>query len=128
MSAMITEAPAAVSTRHVSSPIPLAPPVTSARSPSKRKGVVMNSHSTTYPSFNGAYVPTTLRGSADLFHDHAKPRHHHLLPRLIPPPHVLVRIGIELVIGGIVEVRRNQQPGAFGHLDGLRPHRSRAAN
>src|SRR3954451_3146944 len=39
MSATITEAPASAKTRQIASPIPLAPPVTSARLPSKRKGM-----------------------------------------------------------------------------------------
>ena len=33
--------------------MPLAPPVTRARNPSRRKGVVMNSHSTTHPHRKG---------------------------------------------------------------------------
>src|SRR5882724_4284390 len=41
MSTIITAAPAAARTRQVASPMPLAPPVTTARRPSKRKGVFM---------------------------------------------------------------------------------------
>src|SRR5579872_6302152 len=37
---MMTEAPAAASTRQVFSPMPLAPPVTSARRPSNRNGCI----------------------------------------------------------------------------------------
>src|SRR5580704_6375097 len=44
ISRIVTAAPAAANTRHVASPIPLAPPVTRARRPSKRKGVSMGSH------------------------------------------------------------------------------------
>src|SRR5689334_2825199 len=41
ISAIVTEAPAPVSARQVSSPIPLAPPVTRAVRPSRRNGVLM---------------------------------------------------------------------------------------
>ncbi len=47
MSAMITEAPRGCQYAAGFFAVPLAPPVTKARRPSKRKGVVMNSHSTT---------------------------------------------------------------------------------
>ena len=41
MSAIKTDAPAAENTRLIASPIPLAPPVTSARLPSRRKGAMI---------------------------------------------------------------------------------------
>src|SRR4051812_33818423 len=45
---------------------------------------------------------------------------HHLVPCLLPPPDELRRVGIELILRGVVEVRDAFKAAAFGRGDFLR--------